>query len=155
MTSYAKFWPSHFHLTLAQVNRKYYYIYNLKYYYILIYYLAVLCRYKYASAAERIQLEKEKQKERRRASKKKKTWENVARVKPEKANMSREKVLHGVARRGVIDFFNAIEKHQSEHKRKLEDAGPTEFRKSKVIKNIKEQDVLEKLDEQTVIPKVL
>ena len=50
----------------------------------------------------------------------------------------------------MIDFFNAIEKHQSEHKRKLEDAGPTELRKSKVIKGVKEQDVLTKLDEQTV-----
>ena len=52
--------------------------------------------------------------------------------------------------RGVIDFFNAIEKHQSELKRKLEDAGPTEFRKSKVIKDVKEQDVIDKLDAEKV-----
>ena len=52
--------------------------------------------------------------------------------------------------RGVVDFFNAIEKHQSELKRKLEEAGPTELRRSKVIKNTKEKDVLEKITDQQV-----
>jgi len=105
----------------------------------------ILCKLKYSSAADRVKLEKEKSKERKKVSKKKKTWENIARVKPEGVN-PREKSLQGIARRGVIDFFNAIEKHQSELKRKLEDAGPTEFRKSKVIKEVKEQDVIDKLD---------
>ena len=54
----------------------------------------------------------------------------------------------------MIDFFNAIEKHQSELKRKLEDAGPTEFRKSKVIKEVKEQDVIDKLDAEKVTFKI-
>ena len=54
----------------------------------------------------------------------------------------------------MIDFFNAIEKHQSELKRKLEDAGPTEFRKSKVIKEVKEQDVIDKLDAEKVTNKL-
>jgi len=105
----------------------------------------ILCKLKYSSAAERVKLDKEKTKERKKVSKKKKSWENIARVKPEGVN-PREKNLQGIARRGVIDFFNAIEKHQSELKRKLEDAGPTEFRKSKVIKDVKEQDVIDKLD---------
>lgn len=105
----------------------------------------VLCRYKFSSAAERVQLEKQRQKEKRKQSKTKKTWENVARnVEPE-VN-SHEKELQGLARRGVIDFFNAIEKHQSELKRKLEDAGPTELRQSKVIKDVKETDITDKLD---------
>ena len=50
----------------------------------------------------------------------------------------------------MIDFFNAIEKHQAELKRKLEDAGPTEFRKSKVIKGLKEDEVTAKLEAETV-----
>jgi len=58
-----------------------------------------LCRYKYASAAERVKLEKEKQKERRKVAKKKKTWENISRVKPQPKQMDREKTLHGIARR--------------------------------------------------------
>ena len=62
---------------------------------------AILCRYKYASAAERVKLEKEKQKERRKIAKKKKTWENIARVKPEPKQMDREKTLQGIARRLV------------------------------------------------------
>ena len=51
-----------------------------------------------------------------------------------------------------MDFFNAIEKHQIELKRKLEDAGPTELRKSKVIKSTTEKDIIEKIDDQQVIP---
>lgn len=46
----------------------------------------------------RVKLEKEKTKERKKASKKKKTWENIARVKPEGVN-PREKSLQGIARR--------------------------------------------------------
>jgi len=104
----------------------------------------ILCRYKYSSAAERVQLEKQQKKEKRKQAKTKRTWENVARVDMELN--AHEKELHGLARRGVIDFFNAIEKHQSELKRKLEDAGPTELRQSKVIKDLKESDITDKLD---------
>ena len=60
--------------------------------------VGVLCRYKFSSAAERVQLEKQRQKEKRKQSKTKKTWENVARnVEPE-VN-SHEKELQGLARR--------------------------------------------------------
>ena len=58
----------------------------------------ILCKLKYSSAADRVKLEKEKTKERKKASKKKKTWENIARVKPEGVN-PREKSLQGIARR--------------------------------------------------------
>jgi len=54
---------------------------------------------------------------------------------------------------GVIDFFNAMEKHQSEMKRKLEEAGPTELRRSKIIKKTKEKDIIEKIDDQQVLYK--
>ena len=60
--------------------------------------VGILCRYKYSSAAERVQLEKQRQKEKRKQAKTKKTWENVARnVEPE-VN-SHEKELQGLARR--------------------------------------------------------
>ena len=49
---------------------------------------------------------------------------------------------------GVIDFFN--EKHQSELKRKLEDAGPTELRQSKIIKDLKETDITDKIEDEQV-----
>ena len=52
--------------------------------------------------------------------------------------------------RGVVDFFNAIEKHQSELKRKLEEAGPTELRRSKIIKKTKEHHVIQKIEDQQV-----
>jgi len=52
--------------------------------------------------------------------------------------------------RGVVDFFNAIEKHQSELKRKMEAAGSTEFRRSKVVKATKESDITDKIEEQQV-----
>ena len=58
----------------------------------------ILCKLKYSSAADRVKLEKEKTKERKKVSKKKKTWENIARVKPEGVN-PREKSLQGIARR--------------------------------------------------------
>ena len=51
----------------------------------------------------------------------------------------------------MIDFFNAIEKHQSELKRKLEDAGPTELRQSKIIKDLKESDITDKIEGEQVI----
>ena len=54
--------------------------------------------------------------------------------------------------RGVVDFFNAIEKHQSEMKRKLEAAGSTEFRRSKVIKATKESDITDKIEKEQVRP---
>ena len=49
-----------------------------------------------------------------------------------------------------MDFFNAIEKHQSELKRKMEAAGSTEFRRSKVVKATKESDITDKIEEQQV-----
>jgi hypothetical protein len=52
--------------------------------------------------------------------------------------------------RGVVDFFNAIEKHQSELKRKMEAAGSTEFRRSKVVKASKETDITDKIEEEQV-----
>ena len=61
-------------------------------------FIGILCKLKYSSAADRVKLEKEKTKERKKASKKKKTWENIARVKPEGIN-PREKSLQGIARR--------------------------------------------------------
>jgi hypothetical protein len=107
----------------------------------------ILCRLKHSSAADRRQLEKERKKKVRSESKMKKNWENLAREKPN-VSTKVDKQLEHIAKRGVVDFFNAIEKHQSDLKRKLEEAGPTELRRSKVIKNTKEKDVLEKIADQ-------
>lgn len=74
--------------------------------------------------------------------------ENLSREKPQVKNSPFDKQLENIAKRGVVDFFNAIEKHQSELKRKLEEAGPTELRRSKVIKKTKERDVIDKIDDQ-------
>ena len=65
----------------------------------------ILCRFKHSSAAERVQLDKENQKKRKKISKKKKNWENIARVKPDPKQMNREKTLAGIARRSVLHGF--------------------------------------------------
>merc|ERR1712110_65451 len=107
----------------------------------------ILCRYKHSSAADRRALERERKKKSRKESKKKKEFENLAREKPQLTSQF-DKQLENIAKRGVVDFFNAMEKHQSEMKRKLEEAGPTELRRSKVIKKTKEKDVIQKIDDQ-------
>lgn len=108
----------------------------------------ILCRHKHSSAADRRALERERKKKVRAESKKKKNLENLSREKPQVKNSPFDKQLENIAKRGVVDFFNAIEKHQSELKRKLEEAGPTELRRSKVIKKTKERDVIDKIDDQ-------
>lgn len=97
-------------------------------------------------------------------NKQKKEWENLSRSKPSH-HTSADKQLESIAKRffvfqinqnviiafrGVVDFFNAIEKHQSELKRKLEAAGSTEFRRSKVVKATKETDITDKIEEEQV-----
>jgi len=108
----------------------------------------ILCRVKHSSAAERRTLEKERKKKKKAEGKLKKNWENLARQKPDVKTASHDRQLENIAKRGVVDFFNAIEKHQNELKRKLEQAGPTELRRSKVIKSTKEKDITEKITEQ-------
>ena len=129
--------------------------------------IGILCRHKHSSAADRRALERERKKKVRAESKKKKNLENLSREKPQVKNSPFDKQLENIAKRfdgtllsiqqsitlsirGVVDFFNAIEKHQSELKRKLEEAGPTELRRSKVIKKTKERDVIDKIDDQQV-----
>jgi len=107
----------------------------------------ILCRFKASSAADRRQLEKERKKKKRSVNKQKKDWENLSRTKPSH-HTSADKQLESIAKRGVVDFFNAIEKHQSELKRKMEAAGSTEFRRSKVVKAAKETDITDKIEEE-------
>merc|ERR1712228_440085 len=107
----------------------------------------ILCRYKHSSAADRRALERERKKKSKTENKKKKNFENLAREKPQLATKF-DKQLENIAKRGVVDFFNAMEKHQSEMKRKLEEAGPTELRRSKIIKKTKEKDVIDKIEDQ-------
>ena len=89
-----KFWLNRFPLVILAVSGP---IYDL-HFFLFLFFSGILCKLKYSSAADRVKLEKEKTKERKKASKKKKTWENIARVKPEGVN-PREKSLQGIARR--------------------------------------------------------
>lgn len=116
----------------------------------------ILCKNKMSTAADRRAGEKDRKKKNRAESKKKRNWENLAREKPDNIGANPiDRNLESIAKRGVVDFFNAIEKHQIELKRKLEDAGPTELRKSKVIKSTTEKDIIEKIDDQQKrVPKV-
>ena len=88
-----KFWLNRFPLVILAVSGP---ICDLRFF--ILVFSGILCKLKYSSAADRVKLEKEKTKERKKASKKKKTWENIARVKPEGVN-PREKSLQGIARR--------------------------------------------------------
>ena len=89
-----KFWLNRFPLVILAVSGP---IYD-SHFFLFLFFSGILCKLKYSSAADRVKLEKEKTKERKKASKKKKTWENIARVKPEGVN-PREKSLQGIARR--------------------------------------------------------
>ncbi|XP_057660614.1 RRP15-like protein [Diorhabda carinulata] len=92
--------------------------------------------------------------------KKRKELPNL-RVKPNILEKDRERTLQKIATKGVVQLFNAVKKQQQDISKKLEEAGPLEVRKEKVLKNIDKRaflDVLmgeksQKLEDDT-IPKI-
>lgn len=67
------------------------------------------------------------------------------RVKPDILEKDRERVLTKIATRGVVQLFNAVKMQQNTITRKLDEAGPLEVRKEKVLKSIDKNSFLDVL----------
>lgn len=67
------------------------------------------------------------------------------RVKPNILDKEKEKLLSKIATRGVVQLFNAVKNQQKDIQKKMEDAGPLERKKEKVIKNLDKNQFLDKL----------
>ncbi|XP_043528786.1 RRP15-like protein isoform X2 [Frieseomelitta varia] len=58
------------------------------------------------------------------------------RVKPSMMDREYERTLQKIAKRGVVQFFNAVKQQQDEINKKLSDAGPSERKREQVLKSI-------------------
>lgn len=67
------------------------------------------------------------------------------RVKPDILERNREKTLQKVATRGVVQLFNAVRNQQKDIAVKLQEAGPLERKREKVLKNIDKRTFLDVL----------
>ncbi|CAG9855988.1 unnamed protein product [Phyllotreta striolata] len=75
------------------------------------------------------------------AKKKKRELPNL-RVKPNILEKDRERLLQKIATKGVVQLFNAVKAQQKDMSKKLEEAGPLEVRREKVLKNIDKKTFL-------------
>jgi len=76
--------------------------------------------------------------------KKKRVLPNL-RVKPNILEKDRERTLQKIATKGVVQLFNAVRMQQKDISKKLDEAGPLEVRKEKVLKNIDKRAFLDVL----------
>lgn len=67
------------------------------------------------------------------------------RVKPNILEKDRERTLQKIATKGVVQLFNAVKMQQKDISKQLEEAGPLEVRKEKVLKNIDKKAFLDVL----------
>lgn len=67
------------------------------------------------------------------------------RVKPNILEKDRERTLQKIATKGVVQLFNAVRMQQKDVSNKLEEAGPLEVRKEKVLKSIDKRAFLDVL----------
>lgn len=67
------------------------------------------------------------------------------RVKPNILEKDRERTLQKIATKGVVQLFNAVRMQQKDVTKKLEEAGPLEVRKEKVLKSIDKRAFLDVL----------
>ncbi|RZB45751.1 Rrp15p domain containing protein [Asbolus verrucosus] len=92
---------------------------------------------------EKIELE-DKKTEERPSKKRKREFPNF-RVKPNILEKERERTLAKIATRGVVQLFNAVRMQQKDISKKLQEAGPLEVRKEKVLKSIDKRAFLDVL----------
>ncbi|XP_063428943.1 RRP15-like protein [Mytilus trossulus] len=81
---------------------------------------------------------------------KKRLWEAMAKVKPDPLERDKERALQRIAQRGVVQLFNAVRKQQKILKEQLDDAGPTEAKKSRALGKMTKGKFLDLLKGQTV-----
>lgn len=65
------------------------------------------------------------------------------RTKPNILDREREKLLSKIATRGVVQLFNTVRNQQKEIEKQIEEAGPLERKKEKVIKSLDKNKFLD------------
>ncbi|XP_016076621.1 PREDICTED: RRP15-like protein [Miniopterus natalensis] len=95
------------------------------------------------------ELEKEKEKlkqerqERRKQLDKKREWEMMCRVKPDVVkDKDAERNLQRIATRGVVQLFNAVQKHQKNVDEKVKEAGSSMRKRAKLISTVSKKDFI-------------
>ncbi|XP_014705362.1 RRP15-like protein [Equus asinus] len=95
------------------------------------------------------ELEKEKEKlkqerlEKRKQLDKKREWEMMCRVKPDVVkDKETERNLQRIATRGVVQLFNAVQKHQKNVDEKMKEAGGSIRKRAKLISTVSKKDFI-------------
>ncbi|KAB0377211.1 hypothetical protein FD755_011655 [Muntiacus reevesi] len=95
------------------------------------------------------ELEKEKEKlkqerlEKRKQLDKKREWEMMCRVKPDVVkDKEAERNLQRIATRGVVQLFNAVQKHQKNVDEKVKEAGGSIRKRAKLISSVTKKDFI-------------
>ncbi|XP_048392848.1 RRP15-like protein [Stegostoma tigrinum] len=91
--------------------------------------------------------EKEKRKEamleRMKQRDKKKEWEQMCRVKPNVAeDRETERAFRKIATRGVVQLFNAVQKHQVSVDKKIKEVGRSEQKRAKLLSSVSKKDFI-------------
>ncbi|XP_036870353.2 RRP15-like protein isoform X2 [Manis javanica] len=95
------------------------------------------------------ELEKEKEKlkqerlEKRKQRDKKREWEMMCRVKPDVVkDKETERNLQRIATRGVVQLFNAVQKHQKNVDEKVKEAGGSIRKRAKLVSTVSKKDFI-------------
>ncbi|CAH6789642.1 RRP15-like protein [Phodopus roborovskii] len=95
------------------------------------------------------ELEKEKEKlkqerlEKRKQLDKKREWEMMCRVKPDVVrDKEAERNLQRIATRGVVQLFNAVQKHQRNVGEKVKEAGGSIRKQAKLMSSVSKKDFI-------------
>ncbi|XP_036133408.1 RRP15-like protein [Molossus molossus] len=95
------------------------------------------------------ELEKEKEKlkqerlEKRKQLDKKREWEMMCRVKPDVVqDKETERNLQRIATRGVVQLFNAVQKHQKNVDEKVKEAGSSIRKRAKLMSTVSKRDFI-------------
>ncbi|XP_007471920.1 PREDICTED: RRP15-like protein isoform X1 [Lipotes vexillifer] len=95
------------------------------------------------------ELKKEKEKlkqerlEKRKQLDKKREWEMMCRVKPDVVkDKETERNLQRIATRGVVQLFNAVQKHQKNVDEKVKEAGGSIRKRAKLISTVSKKDFI-------------
>uniref|UniRef100_K9IZG4 RRP15-like protein n=1 Tax=Desmodus rotundus TaxID=9430 RepID=K9IZG4_DESRO len=95
------------------------------------------------------ELEKEKEKlkqerlEKRKQLDRKREWEMLCRVKPDVIrDKETERNLQRIATRGVVQLFNAVQKHQKNVDEKVKEAGGSMRKRAKLISTVSKKDFI-------------
>ncbi|XP_008148046.1 RRP15-like protein [Eptesicus fuscus] len=95
------------------------------------------------------ELEKEKEKlkqerlEKRKQLDKKREWEMMCRVKPDVVtDKDTERNLQRIATRGVVQLFNAVQKHQKNVDEKVKEAGSSIRKRAKLMSSVSKKDFI-------------